>query len=235
MGLRKRFRNLRNWCPQPSKPFPINFLKVSQLIVTVAVLAEILILLVAPITYYALLVPKPSNVYVQQQYPLTNSQIRAAWPSLPTAQEIVNSGVYGFINTADYTIGSNSTATQIYLISKPHWWDNSSVTLTIENETETNIPDMLHGGLIPRYYQIYLQLNNTIWINVPENDLANPVHQPSLPSVRNSGFVGTGLPTSYIVVAVTAIIVTLLAGIGYLLYKRGRSVKHFGEINDGFT
>jgi hypothetical protein len=235
MSIRKRIRNFRNWCPQPSKPFPANFLKVSPLIVTVAVLAEILILLVAPITYYALLVPKPSNLYVQQEYPLTNSQIRAAWPSLPTAQEIVNSGVYGFINTADYTIDSNSTATQIYLTSKPHWWDNSSVTLKIENETLTNVPNMLHGGLTPRYYQIYLQLNNTIWINIPENDLTNPVHQPSLPSVRNSGFSRTGLPTSYVVIAVTTVVVTLLAGIGYLLYKRGQSVKHFGEINYGVT
>jgi hypothetical protein len=45
-----------------------------------ALIAEILILLIAPMAAYALLVPKNVVVAPDQTLPLTNSQIKAAWP-----------------------------------------------------------------------------------------------------------------------------------------------------------
>jgi len=68
-------RKLRRWCPQPRKTVPVNFVKISPLVVTVAVLAEILILLIAPITYYALLAPKPSYGF-NQKFPLTIARFK---------------------------------------------------------------------------------------------------------------------------------------------------------------
>jgi hypothetical protein len=195
-----------------------NSTRLSSPVIAAALIVEILALLIVPMAYYALLVPKP-EVALYQTFPLTDSQIRVAWPNLASAQEIVNSGQYGFFNTKDYIVGSNSTANKIYLQTPPHWWDNSSVTMVIQNETETNIPNMLRGGIIPVGYHIYLQLNSTMWIEVPQTYLST-THPPTIPSV-NVGFLGTGLPTEYVIIAVIAIVLTLTVGIAYfLLHKK---------------
>jgi hypothetical protein len=212
-------RKLRRWCPQPSKPILTNSTRLSSPVIAAALIVEIVALLIVPMAYYALLVPKP-EVALYQTFPLTDSQIRAAWPNLPSAQEIVNNGQYAFYNTKDYIVGSNSTANKIYLQTPPHWWDNSSVTIVIQNETETNIPNMLRGGIIPVGYHIYLQLNSTMWIEVPQTYLST-THLPTIPSV--AGFLGTGLPIEYVIIAAIVIVASLIVGTTYLRLNKKKA------------
>ncbi len=214
-------KKLKQWCPQPKAPIAVKAHKLSAPIIAFVVIAEIILLLVAPLAYFALLVPKP-EIKLFQTYPLTDSQIKEAWPNLPSAQQIVNNGLYSIINTNNYIILSNSTANKIYLQTPPHWWDNSSSTTVIQNETLTNSPDMLLGGIVPVTYHIWLQLNATMWIGVPQTYLNNSGHPPTIPSETNNGFLGTNMPATYVVVAIATISVTIVASVRYLISTRQR-------------
>jgi hypothetical protein len=196
-------KKLRNWCPQPKNTGPVNFAKINPLIITVAVLAEILLLLIAPIAYYALLVPKP-NYGFNQEFPLTNSQIKAAWSNLPTAQELVKNQNVAPIGGLAYDKIVNYTVVNPFLI------------FTDFNDSSYSYPN-------PMYY-IYLYYSNSTtstagWVLIPQTYLATN-HPPQIPS-PDSGFLGTKLSTSYVTIAAIATFVTLLAGIGYLLHKKG--------------
>jgi hypothetical protein len=167
-------------------------------IIASILLAEIIALLLAPMAYYALFVPKSISTYgIMQTFPLTNSQIKAAWPNLPTAQQIIASG------QVDYSNGN---------------------VMHIENCTMLNLPNYLSGGVIPVVYDIFLLYNSTanIWIEVPYNYLAT-THPPSIPSQQQGGFLGTRLPTEYGIVAVTVIAVTVAASAGYIFSRRKRT------------
>jgi hypothetical protein len=178
-------------------------------------IAEILLLLVAPIIYSTLLIPKAmteppfhASTFMTQAFPLTNSQIRASWPDLPTAQEIVDSNSsYGLITA-------------------------SMVTFTqVKNGTVFALSDALlgpHGSWMT--YNIWLMLNSTEWIQVPNQYLStsNPPYPQYIQS-QSKGFIGTGLPTTYIVIAIAVIIVTLLAAMTYLLHKKKQHDKNRGE------
>ena len=133
--MHKRLKDFRDWCPQPKKNGSGNFVKISPVILMVALLAEILILFVAPITYYALLVPKPTNSYVYQDFPLTNSQIKAAWPNLPTASQIVQDGYrYGFIGDGDWKANIIQDASKgVYNVIDTSYWnlESNSTSSTI--------------------------------------------------------------------------------------------------------
>lgn len=186
-----------------------------------------MLLLVAPLAYFEFLAPKPGTNLSQETYPLTERQIKAAWPNLPTAEQIVKSGVYGYYDTNDYIVSPNSTADKIYLQTPPHWWDNYSITLIIQNETETNLPAAMGNyphGLIPITYQIYLEINSTIWIQVPQTYLANTSHPPVALSETNNGFLGTNMPTIYGVAAITIVSATVVLGACYLVLMRHRTV-----------
>lgn len=178
-------------------------------------IAEIVVLLIAPIAYSVLLLPRiagppfraSSNAWGTSGMPpvglpLTDSQIKAAWPHLPTAQEVVDSN-YGSLR-AYY---------------QP------------QNETVLAISDA-YGAPPGAYvcYNIWLQINSTTWIQVPYNYLAtsNPPY-PQYVQARSNGFLGTGLSTSYVVIAITVVIATLLAGAIYVLHKKGKSP----EIREG--
>jgi hypothetical protein len=144
-------------------------------------------------TYYALFPPK-ANYETMQTFPLTNSQIAASWPNLPTANQIVKSGPY-------LTAGPGAIS-------------------SVKNCTVLNLPDYYHGGLIAVGYDIWLQYNGT-WLQVPNAYLAtnNP---PPVP-MMHSGFLGTNLPIAYVGAAVTVIAITMVAGTSYLLLiKRKR-------------
>ena len=196
-------KKLRSWCPQPRNTGPVNFAKINPLIVTVAVLAEILLLLLAPITYYALLVPKASYGF-NQEFPLTNSQIKAAWPNLPTVQQLVNDQNIVLVGGLAYDKIVNYTVVNPLLIFSDF------------NDSSYSVPN-------PLYY-IYLYYSNSTtgaggWVLVPQTYLATN-HPPQIPS-PDAGFLGTKLSTSYVTIATIATLVTLLAGIGYLLHKKG--------------
>jgi len=188
-------RKLRRWCPQPTKPILNNSTRLSSPVVAGVLFVEIVALLIAPLAYFALF-PPTVNYGVGQTFPLSNSQIAASWPNLPTANQIVKGA---------------------YLSAGP------GAISSVINATVLNMPDYYHGGLVPVAYDIWLQYNGT-WIEVPNSYLAtnNP---PPIPTLH-SGFLGTGLPTEYFTLTVIAIVTTSAAGTTYLrLNKKKRTPK----------
>ena len=189
-------------------------------VISVLVISEILLLLVAPLTYYASLPPSPLK-YAEGPFPLSDAQIRKSWPDLPTAQEIVDTGKYAMFDGTGWRVLPNSTATKIYYQSIPNWWDKENTTLTtlIENCTKTNVPSSM--GLIPLEYNIYLQLNNSAkWVMVEYPMLNNSTNPPYTPLASNNGFLGTNMPTNHGLAATTVISITIAIGACYVLYVK---------------
>jgi hypothetical protein len=210
MVLRKTLNALRDWCPQPQSKIPANFKALSMPLLASILIAEVVLLLVSPIAYSALLMPKAAAVppfsareFTTQVLPLTNSQIMAAWPHLPTAQEVAD-GNYSYGLITSYQPQNDTTFALSDAYSSPP------------------------GAFI--CYNIWLQLNSTTWIQVPYHYLAtsNPPY-PQYIQASSTGFLGTGLPTTYVAVAIAVIIVTLLAGISYVLHKKTRVTKNEGR------
>jgi hypothetical protein len=168
-----------------------NLAKLSSPIIAGVLFAEIVALLIAPIAYFALF-PPPANYGLDQTFPLTNSQIAASWPNLPTANQVA---------------------------SIPHGFVLAETFPNVKNQTVVNIPNLLHGGLVPVEYNIWLEYNDT-WIQIPYDLLAtnNP---PPIPS-QHSGFLGTGLPVAYVGIAVAAIAASAGVGVSYLLMAKRR-------------
>jgi len=224
MNMRKK---LLNWCRNPTKPVPTSLTRLSKPkpIIASILLAEIIALLLVPMAYYALLAPKSSGSYsLMQSFPLTNSQIKAAWPNLPTAQQIMANAKAGhgsamIIPLNAYNVSSNSTATCIILTQKSNGVED---TFKIENCTVMNEPDFKNGGVIPIAYEIWLPYNGTGWVEVSGNYLATS-HPPSIPSQQQGGFLGTHLPTEYGIIAVTTTAVTAAASAGYVFLRRKRT------------
>jgi len=160
----------------------------------VVLFIEIVSLLIVPIAYYALF-PPPVNYGEDQTFALTNSQIAASWPNLPTANQIAQSGI-------------------TYVTAGP------GASSSVINTTELNLPDYYHGGLISVDYEIWLQYNGS-WIQVPNAYLAtnNP---PPIPALH-TGFLGTGLPTEYFTLAVIAIVATFAVGTTYLRLNKKKT------------
>jgi hypothetical protein len=105
--------------------------------------------------YYALFVPKnivvTDQVLPDQILPLTNCQIEAAWPNLPTAQEIVN-GSWGYSLIDSSMPGFNNV--------KNYTW------ISPVNAIQRNYPSptpMFVTRLVPVEYFIYEKLNDTTW------------------------------------------------------------------------
>ena len=225
MNIRKK---LLNWCRNPTKPAPSSLTRLSRPkpVIASILLVEIIALILAPMVYYALFAPKNITSYgLMQTFPLANSQIKASWPNLPTAQQIIANAKTGHgylaeqIDTRIYNVSSNSTATRVILTAKTN--NGPEVTTVIENCTEVNIPDYMYGGVVPIAYNIWLLCNGTIWVGVPSNYLAT-THPPSIPSGQ-AGFLGTNLPNEYGIVAATVIGVTAAASLGYLFLRRKRT------------
>jgi hypothetical protein len=105
------------------------------------------------------------------------------------------------------------------------------MTLVIENETETNIPNTLNGGIIPVGYHIYLQSNATMWIEVPMTILDNSKHPPVIPSEANNGFLRTNMPTIYGSTAIVIISATIALGVCYIVSIRHRTKQKLISIN----
>jgi len=183
-----RLKRIFKWCPQPNRKILLNKNRLSSSILAGMLLVEITVLLIAPMGYYALLVPKPTYG-AEQTFPLTNSQIAASWPNLPSADQIVKAGVYVTPGTSEM--------------------------ISVKNCTVVNAISTL--GLIPVVYQIFLRYNGT-WIQVPYPDLATN-HPPAIPTLQ-SGFLGTGLPTVYVIIAVIAIVATFVMVTTYILLRR---------------
>ncbi len=180
----------------------------SKTIFASALALEILLLLIVPIAYYTLLAPKP-QMGNMEKYPLTNEQIRASWPNLPTADEIIKNGIVLII--------PNLTPDAVYY---SNWDSNLTVQAaygSVMNATVLNMPNYLKGGLIPKGYEIWLQYNDE-WIKVPNKYLTTD-NPPMIPSEQAS-FLGSGLPLEYIIIALLVIVTTAIVGINLIVRKR---------------
>jgi hypothetical protein len=172
-----------------------------------------------PLTYFTLFAPQP-EVSWRGTYHLSDSQIRESWPNLPTVQELMNRTSRTYLDMKGWIILPNSTANKIYIQSPPRYWDNCSLTTVIENSTEVNCPSSM--GLIPRVYRIYLQLDNTTWIIIPQTDLVNTANPPKLPEDFD-GFLDTDMPAAYGYAAVAVISVSIVAGITIIALLRQKN------------
>jgi hypothetical protein len=188
-------RKLRRWCPQPQRKLPTYAVTMGPRLLAFAVLAEILVLLIAPLTYYALLAPKPTIlVYGEgKEVLLTKSQITASWPNLPTGDQIEQNGGY-------YNIFNDSTPPPPLI-----------------NCTRLNMPAFWGWpSHVPKVYDVWVQDSNGSWILVPDQYLATDNPPPMPPD----GFMGTDLSTIYVIVAIITVAVSSVAGVSYLLHNR---------------
>lgn len=197
---------IRRWCPQPKNFTSKHFAKLSSPVLAGVIIVEIILLILIPVSYYTLIIPKSITTGTDQTYPLTNDQISAAWPNLPTAKEIVENGTYTSINSSMPTFCQVENYTSMH----PIYTDtqNSSDGITLKSS--------------PIEYHIWLQLNDTTWVNVGSQYLSTdypPYTLPS-PSVDENCFLGTGLPLTYIALAIVVIVITLTAGLSYILHKK---------------
>jgi len=110
-------------------------------------------------------------VELGQKVPLTNDQIKAKWPNLPTAKQL-------YENEGGLVIDLRYCGKQVSSMNEALPDPNSptvfNVTSTIVNCT-TTLPDYLHGGLIVNSPQIWLQYNSSIWIKVPSKYLQTTI------------------------------------------------------------
>ena len=93
------------------------------------------------------------------------------------------------------------------------------------------MPNYLNGGLIPVGYHIYLQLNATMWIEVPMTILDNSKHPPAIASEANNGFLGTNLPTIYGSTAIVIISATIALGVGYIVFTQHKTKQTLTSVN----
>jgi len=106
------------------------------------------------------------EVRLGQKIPLTDSEINARWPDLPTAQEIYNNGCL----VIDLRYCGKQVSSMNDGLPDPDSPKVIDIELIIVNCT-MDIPDYLHGGIMLDVPQIWLQYDNTTWIQVPMNTL----------------------------------------------------------------
>ncbi|MDG6222093.1 MAG: hypothetical protein QCH99_02395 [Candidatus Bathyarchaeota archaeon] len=102
-----------------------------------------------------------------QKIPLTNDQIKAKWPSLPTAKQVFENEVCLSIDLRYCGKQASSMNDVRPDLKSPATFDLSS---TIVNCT-TTVPDLLKGGVRAGIPQIWLQYNSSIWIQLPQKYL----------------------------------------------------------------
>jgi len=106
-----------------------------------------------------------------QDVPLTNDQIKATWPNLPTPKQLYeNEG--GLVIDLRYC--GKQVSSMDEALPDPNSPTVFDVTSIIVNCT-TTVPDYLHGGLDVNSPHIWLQYNSSIWIQVPSKYLQTTI------------------------------------------------------------
>ena len=132
----------------------------------VGTITVILLLSILGISLLAVIGPTTENENTAsfEQIPLSDNEIKTRWPDLPTAEELWNSEFKFFIDTRSFgkqvidpQFGENAVAE-----TKINW--------EIMNYT-SDVPNYHTGGIMYDLPHIWLQYNETIWIQVPPNRL----------------------------------------------------------------
>jgi len=109
--------------------------------------------------------PENEEVAIFEKVPLSDSEIKARWPNLPTAEELWNS------DGGKFFVDTRSFGKQVV---DPQFADVAVVETEIEWEImnyTADIPNFLRGGIMLDVPIIWLQYNDTVWIQVPINTL----------------------------------------------------------------
>jgi len=112
-----------------------------------------------------------------QKILLTNDEIKARWPNLPTAKEIYGKEACVVI---DVRYCGKQASSMTDDLSDPNSPTVIDVVSMIVNCT-MNVPDYLHGGVIRDVPQIWLKYNESVWVAVPLKYLMSPNTQMQLP------------------------------------------------------
>ena len=105
-----------------------------------------------------------------EKVPLTNSEIEAAYPNLPSAKEIWDQyggkdlGVF-YIDTRD--IGKRDTSDSSLSLPYAPYMDEAKIIVEPIINYTSDSPNYLHGGVDRNVPHIWLQYNSTIWVQVP--------------------------------------------------------------------
>lgn len=182
------------WCPQPPKKVDKKLSRYSQVsprLLALVILAEIITLLVAPLTYYALLAPSTLRYDEGQEVALTDEQIRKAWPNLPSGDAIKNGSI-------------------------PYVCYLGTLGPILENRTRINMPANFGVSKVPIAYLIYVQDSVGSWVEVPTQYLntSNP------PELQQNNVASNNLPITCVIITATVALVTLAIGSSYLLMRR---------------
>jgi hypothetical protein len=105
------------------------------------------------------------EVAVFEKVPLSDSEIKARWPDLPTAEELWNSEFKYFIDTKSF--GKQVVDPQL---TKGVPVIEMEIEYEIMNYT-ADVPNFLTGDLMLNVPHIWLQYDETVWIQVPINKL----------------------------------------------------------------
>jgi hypothetical protein len=110
--------------------------------------------------------PENEEVAVFEKVPLSDSEINARWPDLPTAEELWNSEFKYFIDTRSF--GKQVVDPQL---TKGVPVIEMEIEYDIMNYT-ADVPNFLTGELMLDVPHIWLQYDETVWIQVPINKLS---------------------------------------------------------------
>lgn len=97
-----------------------------------------------------------------QKIPLTNDQIKATWPNLPSAKQLYENEVCIVV---DLRYCGKQVSSMEAALPDPDTPTVIDIASTIVNCT-TTVPNLMHGGRVTSP-QIWLQYNSSIWVQVP--------------------------------------------------------------------
>jgi len=137
-------------------------------------IATLLIMSVAQIFSVSATVNSNSTLELNQKTLLTDAQIKATWPNIPTAKQLYDKDIC-FVMDLRYCGKQEASITKN--LPDPESPTVMDIASTIVNCTTTTV-NLMKGGLIVNNPQIWLQYNSSVWVKVPQKYL-----QISTPSV----------------------------------------------------
>lgn len=137
--------------------------KYGKIISLLLILSLLVILITQLIQASAIDSSTDDIVHLGQKIPLTNEQIKATWPNLPTAKQL-------YENEGGLVIDLRYCGKQVSSMNDDLPDPDSPTVIDMASNIvncTTSIPNFLHGGIMYNVPQIWLQYNNSIWIKVP--------------------------------------------------------------------
>ena len=131
-----------------------------------------------------------ADVRLNVKVALSDEVIKSSWPNLPTAKELWNSEVRCWIDTRDF--GKLDTSKEALSLPYAEYMNDARVIVEPITNFTCDVAAMLTGGILQDVPHIWLQYNETIWVQVPINLLmvtkaATPAQQVSTVTTTQTG------------------------------------------------